>query len=269
MEDRLQKILAAAGIASRRQAETLIAEGHVQVNGTIVTEPGTKANPAKDYIKVDGKRIPSVERKVYLLLNKPKGYITTRSDPEGRPTVMDLVSEVKERISPVGRLDFETEGLLLLSNDGDLANGLMHPKNEVEKTYWTKVKGRFKEKDLRRIARGGIPLPTGKTAPCKVRSLRHSDSKEWIELILHEGKKREVRLMLLRVGHPVIKLKRVAYAFLKIGDLPLGSYRHLTSYEVKKLREIVRKGAMPSETASDSDQKKVPVTLKRPRLRRS
>lgn len=247
MEDRLQKILAAAGIASRRHAETLIAEGHVQVNGAVVTEAGTKADPSKDHIKVDGKKIPALERKVYLLLNKPKGYITSRSDPEGRPTVMDLVSEIRERVSPVGRLDYETEGLLLLSNDGDLANGLMHPKNGVEKTYWTKVKGRFKEKDLKRIARGGIPLPTGKTAPCKVRSLRQTDSKEWIELILHEGKKREIRMMMLRVGHPVIKLKRVAYAFLKIGDLPLGSYRHLTSYEVKKLKTIIEKGSMSKE----------------------
>jgi 23S rRNA pseudouridine2605 synthase len=263
MEDRLQKILAAAGVASRRHAETLIAEGHVQVNGRIVTEPGSKADQSKDFIKVDGKRIPPLERKVYLLLNKPKGYITSRRDPEGRPTVMDLVGDVKERVSPVGRLDFETEGLLLLSNDGELANGLMHPKNGVEKTYWTKVKGRFKEKDLKRIARGGIPLPSGKTAPCKVRSLRHTESKEWIELILHEGKKREVRLMMLRVGHPVIKLKRVAYAFLKVGDLPLGSYRHLTKNEVKKLREIVSKGPRPYE-ASDKIkiQKREPLPRK-------
>lgn len=256
MEDRLQKILAAAGIASRRQAETLISEGHVQVNGTLVTEPGTKADPSKDHIKVDGKRIPVIERKIYILLNKPKGYITSRRDPEGRPTVMDLVSEIKERISPVGRLDFETEGLLLLSNDGELANGLMHPKNGVEKTYWTKVKGRFKKKDLRRIARGGIPLPAGKTAPCKVRSLRHTDSKEWIELILHEGKKREIRLMMLRVGHPVIKLKRVAYAFLKIGDLPLGAYRHLTANEVKKLRATIVKGPVGNDEVGIAKNKR-------------
>lgn len=240
MEERLQKIIAQAGLASRREAETMIAEGRVILNGAIVTEAGTKADLAKDHIRVDGKLIKKPSRKVYLMLNKPKRCITTRSDPEGRQTVMDLIHDVKERVSPVGRLDYDTEGLLLLSNDGDLANALMHPKNEIEKTYWAKVRGRMSEATLLKVARGGISLPTGKTAPCKIRPLHNTSENGWVELILHEGKKREIRRVLERVGHPVVKLKRVAYAFLKLRGLASGSYRHLTSYEVKKLQAIVQ-----------------------------
>ncbi|MFQ5589057.1 MAG: pseudouridine synthase [Nitrospiria bacterium] len=238
MPERLQKIIARAGIASRREAEIMISEGRVQVNGALVTEQGVKVDPAHDHIKVDGKRLKHAPKNVYILLNKPKRYITTRHDPEGRPTVMDLIPEVKERVSPVGRLDYETEGLLLLTNDGDLSNALMHPKNEVEKTYWAKVRGHLSGETLLKIAHGGISLPTGKTAPCKIRALHRTDENGWVELILHEGKKREVRRVLERVGHPVVKLKRVAYAFLKIKGLPLGKYRHLTSFEIAKLRAV-------------------------------
>lgn len=240
MEDRLQKIIAQAGLASRREAESMIAEGRVALNGTIVTEAGTKADPAKDHIRVDGKLLKKPSRKVYLMLNKPKRCITTRNDPEGRQTVMDLISDVKERVSPVGRLDYDTEGLLLLSNDGDLANGLMHPKNEIEKTYWAKVRGQMSEATLLKVARGGISLPTGKTAPCKIRPLHNTQENGWVELRLHEGKKREIRRVLERVGHPVVKLKRVAYAFLKLRGLASGAYRYLTTYEVKKLQAIVQ-----------------------------
>ncbi len=240
MEDRLQKIIAQAGLASRREAETMIAEGRVVLNGAIVTEAGVKADPEKDHIRVDGKLIKKPPRKVYLMLNKPKRCITTRSDPEGRQTVMDLIRDVKERVSPVGRLDYDTEGLLLLSNDGDLANALMHPKNEIEKTYWAKVRGQMSEATLLKVARGGISLPTGKTAPCKIRPLHNTSENGWVELILHEGKKREIRRVLERVGHPVVKLKRVAYAFLKLRGLASGNYRHLTTYEVKKLQAIVQ-----------------------------
>ncbi len=240
MEDRLQKIIAQAGLASRREAEKMIAEGRVVLNGAIVSEAGTKADPAKDHIRVDGKLLKKPSRKVYLMLNKPKRCITTRSDPEGRQTVMDLITGVKERVSPVGRLDYDTEGLLLLSNDGDLANALMHPKNEIEKTYWAKVRGQMSEATLLKVARGGISLPTGKTAPCKIRPLHKTQENGWVELILHEGKKREIRRVLERVGHPVVKLKRIAYAFLKLRGLASGSYRHLTTYEVKKLQAIVQ-----------------------------
>lgn len=218
----------------------MIAEGRVALNGAIVTEAGTKADPAKDHIRVDGKLLKQPSRKVYLMLNKPKRCITTRHDPEGRQTVMDLITGVKERVSPIGRLDYDTEGLLLLSNDGDLANALMHPKNEIEKTYWAKVRGQLSEATLLKVARGGISLPTGKTAPCKIRRLHNTSENGWVELILHEGKKREIRRVLERLGHPVVKLKRVAYAFLKLRGLASGSYRHLTSYEVKKLQAITQ-----------------------------
>lgn len=239
MMERLQKVLAKAGLASRRQAESMIEARRVQVNGRVVTVLGTKVDPSKDHVKVDGKRLRPVERKVYLLLNKPKGTICSLRDPEGRPTVMDLVSDVRERISPVGRLDYDTEGLLLLTNDGDLGNALMHPRNRIEKNYWVKIKGHLSEKTLERIVHGGITLPTGKTAPSRARVLRQTDRNDWIELVLHEGKKREIRLMMERMGHPVVKLKRVGYAFLKIGDLRIGVYRSLTMNEVKKLQGLV------------------------------
>ncbi|MFQ5949863.1 MAG: pseudouridine synthase, partial [Nitrospiria bacterium] len=172
--ERLQKVLARAGIASRRHAELLIEEGRVRVNGSVVATLGTKVDPGKDHIKVDGKRIQIDSKKVYLLLNKPSGCITSVRDPEGRPTVMDLVSNVKGRIYPVGRLDYDTEGLLLLTNDGDLASALMHPSSRVEKTYQAKVKGHLTDEERRKLERGGLSLAGGKTAPCRVRSLRET-----------------------------------------------------------------------------------------------
>jgi 23S rRNA pseudouridine2605 synthase len=237
--ERLQKVISKAGIASRRHAEQLILEGRVQVNGSVVTKLGTKVDPQKDHIKVDGKRIQVTPHQIYLLLNKPKGYITSVHDPEGRPTVMDLVADVRERTYPVGRLDYDTEGLLLLTNDGDLAQALMHPRTEIEKTYWAKVKGRLIEEEVKKVERGGISLPEGKTAPCRIRRLRETVENTWIEIILHEGKKRQVRMMMEKIGHPVIKLKRVGYAFLKVGNLPLGVYRRLTPNEVKGLQRLI------------------------------
>lgn len=266
MEDRLQKIIAQAGLASRREAETMIAEGRVALNGTIVKEAGTKADPETDHIRVDGKLIKNPSRKVYLMLNKPKRCITTRHDPEGRQTVMDLIPGVKARVSPVGRLDYDTEGLLLLSNDGDLANALMHPKNEIEKTYWAKVRGQLSEATLLKVARGGISLPTGKTAPCKIRALHNTSENGWVELVLHEGKKREIRRVLERVGHPVVKLKRVAYAFLKLRGLASGAYRHLTTYEVKKLQSIAR--GIPFEPPAAKKKVLAHIDQKIPQKRR-
>jgi 23S rRNA pseudouridine2605 synthase len=238
MMERLQKVIAKAGIASRRHAEEMIVQGKVQVNGKIVTELGTKVDPVRDHVKVDGRRIQVASHQIYLLLNKPKGYITSVQDPEGRPTVMDLIAEIKERVYPVGRLDYDTEGLLLFTNDGDLARALMHPSTEVEKTYWAKVKGRLTEEEMKKVERGGISLPEGKTAPCRIRFLRQTTENEWVEIILHEGKKRQVRMMMEKIGHPVAKLKRVGYAFLKLGSLPLGDYRFLSPAEIGKLKNI-------------------------------
>ena len=265
--ERLQKMIAAAGIASRRHAEDLIVQGMVQVNGKVVTELGTKVDPAKDHVKVDGKRIQVESHKIYLLLNKPKGYITSVKDPEGRPTVMDLIADVKERVYPVGRLDYETEGLLLFTNDGELARGLMHPSTEVEKTYWAKVKGHLAEEEMKKVERGGISLPEGKTAPCKIRFLRQTAEKDWVEIILHEGKKRQVRMMMEKIGHPVAKLKRVGYAFLKIGSMPLGAYRYLSPVEVGKLKNLTNK--KPAVAARKPQQTGTDRPLKRAGSRRS
>jgi pseudouridine synthase len=238
--ERLQKIIAKAGIASRRKAEELILEGCVQVNGAIITEAGTKADPLKDHIKVNGKLLSSPRKKIYFILNKPKGYITSVSDPEGRPTVMQLVSGVKERLYPVGRLDYYTEGLLLLTNDGDLAHKLMHPRFGIEKKYWAKVKGAPSEGSVNKIAAGGVSLSAGVSAPCVIRSIRKTDQNTWLEIILHEGKKREIRVLMDKIGHPVLKLKRIGYAHLKLGTLPLGAYRPLTAREVEGLEKRVR-----------------------------
>ncbi|MEK7702730.1 MAG: pseudouridine synthase [Nitrospirota bacterium] len=239
--ERLQKIIAQAGIASRRAAETLILEGAVRVNGQVVTELGVKADPLKDHIKVNGKLLLAPRKKLYFILNKPKGYITSVSDPEGRPTVMQLVSGVKERLYPVGRLDYYTEGLLLLTNDGNLAHKLMHPSFEVEKKYLAKVKGVPSEGELNKIAAGGISVAGGMSAPCKIRLIETTDENKntWLELILHEGKKREIRTMMDKIGHFVLKLKRVGYAHLKLGTLPLGAYRPLTEREVAGLEKRV------------------------------
>ncbi len=250
--ERLQKVIAHAGIASRRRAEEMILEGCVSVNGAIITTMGTTVDPLKDHIKINGKRIGLQSKKVYLLLNKPKGYITSVTDPEGRPTVMQLIPKGKERLYPVGRLDYYTEGLLLLTNDGELANQLMHPRFEIEKRYWAKVKGAPTEAQLKKVESGGITLPTGKSAPCQIRTLPRGKGTDnhWLELILHEGKKREVRHLMEKIDHPVIKLKRVSYAGLKLGSLPIGDYRSLTREEIDGLHRLVlnRQRLIPSTT---------------------
>lgn len=239
--ERLQKVIAKAGIASRRHAEEMILDGRVQVNGTVVTRLGTKVDISKDHIRVNGKRIQLEPHKIYLLLNKPKGYITSVHDPEGRPTVMDLIRDVKERVYPVGRLDYDSEGLLLLTNDGDLAEALMHPRSGIDKTYWVKVKGHLTEEKIKKVAQGGISLPGGKSAPARIRPLRKTSEHDWVEIIMHEGKRRQIRLMIEKIGHDVLKLKRVGYAFLELGDLAPGEYRRLTPAEVKRLKALVGK----------------------------
>jgi len=238
MQERLQKIIARAGIASRRKAEELILQGLVTVNGQVVTRLGTKADPEKDAIKVKGKLIRIPRQKVYIMLNKPRGYITAASDPLGRPVVMDLLKKVKVRVFPVGRLDYNSEGLLLLTNDGDLAHKLMHPSREIPRRYYVKIKGVLDEKDMARLERG-VKLEDGVTAPARVRPVRKTKANSWIEITIHEGKYREVRRMLERVGHRVIKLIRTGYGPLELGNLPEGQYRYLTPEEVKKLKEMV------------------------------
>jgi 23S rRNA pseudouridine2605 synthase len=258
--ERLQKIIAAAGIASRRKAEELITSGLVSVNGQTVTELGTKADPAVDRIKVNGKPLSGPERHVYLLLHKPKGYVTTVADPEGRPTVLDLVRGIGSRVYPVGRLDYLSEGLLLLTNDGLLAQKLTHASSHVPKTYLVKVSGKPAEQEIDKL-RAGIKLPaerkplkapldeTGKTgarrrseavhtAPSRIKLLRDA-ANPWYEVTLVEGRNRQIRRMFEEIGHHVEKIKRVRYGPLEL-DVEPGKFRHLTNKEVALLSGMVR-----------------------------
>jgi len=255
MSERLQKVLAHAGIASRRACERMIVEGRVTVNGAIVAELGAKVDPDRDAIKVDGKRVGAPpSQRTYLALHKPRGVVTTLSDPEGRPTVKDLLRGVKARVYPVGRLDFDSEGLLLLTDDGALARDLMHPSSGVEKTYLVKVKGQPEPNVLAQLSRG-IPLDGRKTAPARVRLVRRGDN-AWLEMVIGEGRNRQVRRMLQAVGHPVQRLRRTHYGGVAIGRLAVGTYRALDAAEISHLRRAaggfptagrrMRRGARPS-----------------------
>ncbi len=240
--ERLQKIIAAAGITSRRKAEELITQGRVAVNGQVITELGSKADPERDHIKVDGKLLRGPQRNVYLLLNKPKGYVTTVSDPEGRPTVMDLVKHVGERIYPVGRLDYLSEGLLLLTNDGRLANHLTRAASHVRKTYLVKVSGQPTEEDIAKLRRGiKIGRRPGEraasavhTAPAQIKLMKEANN-PWFEVTLIEGKNRQIRRMFEEIGHHVEKIKRVHYGPLSL-DVEPGQFRVLSPREVGLLQ---------------------------------
>jgi len=254
--ERLQKIIAAAGIASRRKAEELITSGLVSVNGQTVTTLGSKADPEVDDIKINGKPLLGPERHVYLLLHKPKGYVTTVTDPEGRPTVLDLVRGVSARIYPVGRLDYLSEGLLLLTNDGELAQKLTHASSHVPKTYLVKISGKAADEQIEKL-RGGIRLPPERTAlktpvgrlpderqrrrsaavqtaPVQIKLLREA-ANPWYEVTLFEGRNRQIRRMFEAIGHHVEKIKRVRYGPLQL-DVEPGKFRHLTAKEVAQLK---------------------------------
>ncbi len=236
--ERLQKIIAAAGIASRRKAEELISSGKVQVNGTVITELGSKADSEADHIRVNGKLLQGAQRHVYLLLNKPKGYVTTVSDPEKRPTVMDLIRGVKGRVYPVGRLDYASEGLLILTNDGDLAHRLMKAASHVAKTYLVKVAGTPKEEAIAKLRSGvSILIDDGKrvrTSAAAVKIVKEG-ANPWYEITLIEGRNRQIRRMFEAVGHHVEKIKRVKYGPLTL-DVPPGEFRSLTLREIERLK---------------------------------
>jgi 23S rRNA pseudouridine2605 synthase len=238
--ERLQKIMAAAGIASRRKAEEIIAAGRVTLNGKIVTEQGTKADAELDDIQVDGKPVKSRERLLYFLLNKPKGYVSTVSDPEGRATVMDLMKNFPERVYPVGRLDYNSEGLLLMTNDGALAQKLMKAGSHVPKTYLVKVSGKPSKQDVIALRAGvTIELEDGervKTSPAQIRLVEDTPN-PWYEVILIEGRNRQIRRMFKRVGFDVEKIKRVQLGPL-ILDVPPGEFRSLTVREVAQLKSL-------------------------------
>ena len=257
--ERLQKIIAAAGIASRRKAEELIASGFVAVNGKVVTELGTKADPERDHIRVNGKLISSPEQKTYIVLNKPKGYVTTTSDPEGRPTVMDLMrGAARERLYPVGRLDWNSEGLLLLTNDGTLANQLMRAASHVPKTYMVKVSGKPSEAAIAKL-RAGVRIggesphhharmKPMRTAPAKIR-LATDAPNPWYEITIIEGRNRQIHRMFEQIGHHVEKIKRIRYGPLEL-DLELGAFRKLSNAEVTALRRAARTNTKPQHSES-------------------
>ncbi len=262
--ERLQKIIAAAGIASRRNAEKLIASGMVSLNGQIVTELGTKADPEHDHIRVNGKLLHGAEHHIYLLMNKPKGYVTTVRDPERRPTVIDLLKGIRARVYPIGRLDYASEGLLLLTNDGELAHKLMKASSHVPKTYVVKVAGTPAPEGIERLRRGLMISGERKfhsakgsrsdhskdkrvkTAPAKVRLVRESEN-PWYEVTLTEGKNRQIRRMFEEIGHHVEKIKRVRYGPLSL-DVPPGEFRRLSTGEIEKLKRAAAPAKRSAET---------------------
>jgi 23S rRNA pseudouridine2605 synthase len=235
-EERLQKILSQAGVASRRKAEEMILAGRVTVNGAVVTELGSKADLERDHIKVDGKLLRPPRRRVYLALHKPKGCVTTLSDPEGRPTVMHLLRGVKERVFPVGRLDYASEGLLLLTNDGEFAHRVTAPASHVMKTYHVKVNGPLTDQQLEQF-RAGVPLGGRKTAPAEIHPLKPG-ANPWYEVRIAEGRQNQIRLMFKHFGRMVEKLRRVRIAFLEL-DVAPGRYRELTPREVERFRKLL------------------------------
>ncbi len=232
--ERLQKVLAAAGVCSRRQAEKLISDGRGTVDGQVVDTLGSKVDPARQQIKVDGQPLDHRTKLVYYLLNKPRGYVTTMHDPQGRPLVTSLLKGVKARVFPVGRLDIDTSGALILTNDGDLTQKILHPSNEINRTYLARVAGRPSETQLNSL-RQGILLEGRKTWPAIIVVVDNDRDSTHIEITIHEGRKRQVRKMFAAIGHPVHELARTAYAKLELGNLPIGRFRELTKKDLEKL----------------------------------
>jgi 23S rRNA pseudouridine2605 synthase len=238
MEIRLQKMIAGTGLSSRRKAEMLIATGRVTVNGKVVTELGTKVDPERDHVKVDGKHLVGAQPFVYLILNKPKNVMSTLDDPGGRDTVKDFLHGVSVRVFPVGRLDFDSEGLMLLTNNGDLAQALLHPRYHVPKTYLIKVKQVLNDEAIARLQQG-VELEDGMTSPAVVKKVKKAAQNSWLEVTIREGRKHQVKRMLEAVGHPVIKLMRIRMGPLSLGNLTPGEFRFLTDREANALRELV------------------------------
>ena len=237
-EERLQKILSQAGVASRRHAEQLMTEGRVTVNGAVITELGSKADLSRDHIKVDGRLLRAPKHMVYLALHKPDSTVTTVSDPEGRTTVMELLRGVKERVYPVGRLDYHSEGLLLLTNDGDLANAVMSAATHLPKTYLVKTNGGLTP-DQEEKFRNGVPLSGRRTLPAGLKLIREAQN-PWYEVKLVEGRNNQIRMMFKHFGLLVEKLKRVRIGPIDLGPIKPGQFRHLDEEEVKKLKRAIQ-----------------------------
>ncbi len=230
---RLAKYIAHAGVASRRKAEEMISQGQVRVNGRLIDTPAFEVDPANDQVEINGILLYP-EARQYILLNKPAGYLSTVTDPFGRPTVMDLIGDIGQRLYPVGRLDFDTEGLLLLSNDGDFTNQMLHPRHKVPKRYEARVRGRVEPAELEQLARG-VELDDGWTAPARVELIKYGPNETLVEIEIHEGRKRQVKRMFEAIGHPVIHLVRTGFGNLNLGNMAVGEYRFLTSEEVNQL----------------------------------
>jgi len=236
MAERLQKVLARAGVASRRKSEELIRSGRVKVNGVVVTEMGTRVDPVADRITVDGRAISAPDPFIYIMLHKPRGYISSVRDERGRPTVLSLVSS-RQRVYPAGRLDFDSEGLILLTNDGALTQRLTHPRYEHEKEYRVLVQG-YPSRGALRTLRQGVVLEDGQARVDDVALLRGSNEESWLRVIIHEGRNHLVRRMCQAIGHPVLRLIRVRIGPLELGKLSAGKHRHLTGDEVKQLKRM-------------------------------
>lgn len=228
--------MSAAGVCSRREAEVLISEGRVRVNGVVVSELGAKADPEKDVVKVGGKVVRPRAEKIYLLMNKPKRCITSLKDPQGRKTVIDFLPGELKRVYPVGRLDYDTEGLLLLTSDGEFANAVMHPAAKVPKTYEVKLRGIMSDADIERMA-SGVRLDDGMTAPARVRKMKLTETNSWLEITIHEGRYRQIRRMCETLGHDVLKLRRTKVGPLDLKGVPIGRFRELTPGEVRALMQ--------------------------------
>lgn len=235
MQERLQKILSKCGIASRRRAEEMILQGRVTVNGA-VAGLGMKADFAKDHIKVNGRLIRNFGPRVYIMFNKPDKCITSVRDPEGRPIVKDFLKGVKANVSPVGRLDYNSEGLLIMTNDGELANSITQTRNKVLKTYLVKISGVLEDRNIAKLEKG-IRLEDGITAPAKIKKIKKTEANSWIEIVIYEGRKRQIRRMLEKVGHTVIKLRRTGINGLELGSLQPGAFRYLSPEEIKRLKK--------------------------------
>lgn len=234
MTERLQKLIAAAGVCSRRTAEEHILAGRVQVNGQTVTELGTKADPSKDKITVDGVLLNQNNQRYYLLLHKPAGYVTSLKDPQERALVTDLITDIDARLYPVGRLDYNSEGLLLMTNDGDWANRLMHPRHEVDKEYHVRVRGKVDPQQIKRLL-DGVELEDGPSRATAARIIRQDQQNDWLSITIRQGRNRQVRRMCAAVGLSVVRLRRIRYGILTLGGLKPGQYRLLTAQEAAAL----------------------------------
>jgi 23S rRNA pseudouridine2605 synthase len=265
---RLQKIIAGSGISSRRKAEDFIRHGLVTVNGETVMTLGTKVDPIHDHIKVNGRHLKSKLPDMFVMLNKPVGYLSTLHDPDGRPTIKQLMPKPSLRLFPVGRLDFDSEGLLLLTNNGDIAQACLHPTYHVQKTYLVKVKGVLEDLHLQQLRRG-VTLEDGQTAPAKVKKAGKAQANSWIEISIHEGRKHQVKRMFDHIGHPVIRLKRIQFGPLNLGKLLPGKTRYLTDNEANDLRQLLTLSGPPSRTTTKISKPRPKIPRATPSTQRS